>query len=151
MIPVALSDYAIAAGHNVALASLNTIETHVGQQNRKVANGRLFKVGISSPVLDLYPVRVSLLSGRERGDGFINHEWNVRLVTLGAKFLLNTYLSNMTVVSSAVTIYTRRHVQGDYARYNAYLILPSREAGDITALGNDWFNIRLRFRNLEAL
>lgn len=144
-------DYRIAAGHGVALASLNNIETHIGQQNRKTADGKLFAVGISSPVLDTFPVRTPLLSGRERGDGNINHEWNLQLVTYGARYLLFTYLTNMTVVSSAVTIYTRRHINGDYARYNAYLILPSREAGDITRIGRDTFTIRLRFTKLEAL
>lgn len=144
-------DYRLAAGHSVALASLNNIETHVGQQNRKAAGGRLYPVGITSPVLDPFPVRTGLLSGRERGDGFITHEWNLKLTTLGARYLLFTYLTNMTVVSSAVTIYTRRHVNGDYGRYNAYLILPSRQAGDITYLGQGWFNMRVRYNKLEAL
>jgi len=144
-------DYRIAAGHGVALASLNNIETHIGQQNRITPTGKLFPVGITSPVLDLYPVRVDLTSGRQRGDGFITHEWNLQLVTYGARYLLNTYLTNMTVVSSAVTIYTRRHINGDYARYNAYLVLPSRQSGDIAYLGQGKFNVRLRFNKLEAL
>jgi hypothetical protein len=96
-------------------------------------------------------VRAGLLSGRERGDGFISHEWNLQLVTYGARYLLFTYLTNMTVVSSAVTIYTRRHVEGDYARFNAYMTLPSPQAGDITRIGKDAFSIRLRFTDLEAL
>lgn len=146
-----LYDYRLAAGHNVALANLNNIETHIGQQNRKVAGGRLYPIGITSPVLDLFPVRGQLLSGRERGDGFVDHEWNLRLVALGARYLLYTYLTNMTVVSSAVTIYTRRHVDGDYARYNAYMVLPSRKAQDMTYLGQGWLNVRIRFNKLEAL
>ena len=151
MIPVASYEYAIAAGWGVALAALNNIETHIGQQNRKDIGGRLYPLSISSLILDLFPVRTVLQSGRERGDGFINHEWNLRLVTYGARYLLFTYLTNMTVVSKQVTIYTRRHINGDYARYNAYLVLPSRVAGDITALGANTYNVRLRFTKLEEL
>lgn len=151
MIPIAHLLYALAAGHGVALAALNNMQTHIGQQNRKQVDGKLFPVSISSPILDMFPVRTPLLSGRERGDGFVSHEWNLRLCTYGARYLLFTYLSNMTVVSNAITIYTRRHVAGDYIRANAYLVLPSREAGDITYLGQGWFNIRLRFNKLEAL
>ena len=144
-------DYRIAAGHGVALGSLNNIESHIGQQNRKTPTGKLFPVGISSPILDMFPVRAGLLSGRERGDGNINHEWNLQLVTYGARYLLFTYLTNRTVVSSAVTIYTRRHVAGDYARFNAYMTLPSPQGSDITRIGKDTFAIRLRFTDLEAL
>jgi len=57
----------------------------------------------------------------------------------------------MTVVSTAVSIYTRRHVDGDYARYNAYMVLPSRKAQDLTYLGQGWLNVRIRFNKLEAL
>lgn len=50
-----------------------------------------------------------------------------------------------------MTIYTRRHVAGDYARFNAYMTLPSPQGSDITRIGKDTFAIRLRFTDLEAL
>lgn len=143
--------YALASGWNIALAALNNIETHIGQQNRKVSGGKLYAVGVNSPVLDLFPVRSAMLSGRERGDGFVNHEWNLTLCTFGVKYLLETYLSNLTAVSNAVTIYTRRHELGSYARYNAYIILPSRTASDIAYVRQNVFSVRLRFSKLEAL
>lgn len=146
-----LSQYAIASGSNVALASLNNVANQIGQQNRLVVGGKLYPVGISSPVLDSFPVRVDLASGRQRGDGFVGHEWILTLATYGVRYLLFTYLTNMTVVSNAVTIYTRRHIDGDYGRYNAYLILPSRLAGDITYVRNGVFRVRMRFNKLEAL
>lgn len=145
---VARYQYALASGWDVPLANLNNIETHIGQQNRKVSGGKLYPVGISSPVVDLFPVRGELLSGRERGDGFVSHEWNLTLCTYGVKYLLQTYL---TTVSTAVTIYTRRHELGSYARYNAYLVLPSRRADDITYVRQHVFSVRLRFSKLEAL
>jgi len=144
------TEYALALTHGVALASLNNFQNQIGQQNRRVVGGKTYPVGISSSVLDLFPVRTALLSGRERGDGFINQVWVLRLATYGVKYLLNTYLSNLTVVSAAVTIYTRRHELDSYARYNAYLIAPSAAAGDITYVRSNVFDVRLRFTNLEA-
>jgi hypothetical protein len=55
------------------------------------------------------------------------------------------------VVNAAMTIYTRRHELDSFVRYNANLILPSVENGDLEYLRENAFRVRLRFTDLVAL
>ena len=145
-----LYSYAWAAGHNVALASLHNVETDIGARNRRDANSALRRVGISSQPVDAFPIRRRVMSGRERGDGNIAHEWTMILAALGVKYVLTQYLSSGTVASAAMTINTRRHELGDYARYNCYLVLP-KPGEDIEYLRSGVFRVRWRFVDLEKL
>ena len=113
------NEYALAAGSGVALATLTAIEYTLYRQNRQTASGPRFRVGIMSQPVDEYPIRDVPLSGKERGDGMIVHEWNLLLATYGVKYLLDTYLTSATVVSTAVTINTRMHILATFKRYNA--------------------------------
>lgn len=144
------NDYALALGSNVALASLGNIIEILRERNRRTENGPRWQVGITSQPVDAFPVREVSLSGKERGDGTINHEWNLVLATYGVKYLLDTYLSSATVVSAAVTINTRQHMLAAFRRYNANIVLP-KPGDDITYLRQNVFRVRIRFTDLEAL
>ena len=148
---MAFQDYRWAAGSGVALASLDNFENDVRPNNRRVSGGKLYPVAVKSPPVDPFPVRTKPLSSKERGAGTVNQEWNVVLAKFGVKHILDTYLSSGTVVNAAMTIYTRRHELDSFVRYNANLILPSVENGDLVYLGDNAFRVRLRFTNLVAL
>src|SRR5574338_803381 len=112
-------DYRIAVGSSVALGSLINVEDLLWPYTRP---RRI--VPRSQPV-NAFPVRTTLGSGRVRGDGAINHAWEFTAIPVAAVDYLMTYLfSSGTAVSTAVTISTRRHELDDYARFNAYAVLP---------------------------
>lgn len=142
--------YAWAAGHNVALESLANIANEVGARNRRVTGGKLFPVGIKSSLLDTFPTRRRLRSGKERGDGMVDTALDMTLAKFGVKYILDTYQSSGTVVSVAQTVYIRRHEFDSYARYNCWLVLPKPEE-DITYLRQNVFQVRFRLLDLEAL
>ena len=144
------TEYALASGHDVALAGLTAVQTALYANNRRTPTGARYQVGVTSQPVDAYPVREIALSGVERGDGMVFHEWSLVLATYGVKYLLDTWLSSAAVVSAAVTINTRRHWLADFARYNAYLVLPKPNE-DITYIRQNVFRVRLRFNALEAL
>lgn len=142
--------YAWAAGHGVALASLNNIANEVGARNRRETGGKLYPVGISSPVLELFPVRRRVRAGYERGDGLVDTYLDMTLARYGYKYVLDTYLSSGAVVRAAMTVYIRRHELDSYVRYNCYLTKPASEQ-DITYLRQGVFRVRFRLLDLEAL
>lgn len=146
-----LDDYRWAAGHGIALGSLKNVETDIGAFNRRRAGTALRRVGIASPPLDRFPIRSPLDAGYERGDGIINTQWRLILCTLGYKYVLDTYLSGGTVVSVPMTIYTRIHRAGSYARYNTYLTLPSPEKGTERYLRQDVWELTFDWTVLIAL
>jgi len=146
---VIMSSYAFAVGHNVALANLNNVEASLGSRNRKIVGGITYPVSVKSTPINLYPVRVQLGSGRERGDGRVYHAWTLQLVTYGVKYLFDTYLAGLASVSTAVTIYTRRHEFDTYARYNAYLVQPA--AGELEYIRSGVFQVQIRFNDLVSL
>ena len=143
--------YAWFAGSGVALAALRNFEDDVRPFNARISGGKLYNVAVQSAPVDPFPVRAVPLSSKERGAGAVNHEWNTVLAKFGVKHVLDEYLSNGTVVNAAMTIYTRRHELDSFVRYNAFLILPSVENGDLTYLGRNAFRVRLRFTKLVAL
>lgn len=148
-------DYAFASGWNVALASLNNVQNHLGSRNRRETGARLIPVAIRASLIDPFPVRRNPLDGGETGDGFVNQDWLLSLTTYGLDFLVNTYWTNETVVSAPFTIYTRKHIHGTFARYNCYGILPSAANGDIAFMRDPYFdgtfNVRVRWRDLIAI
>ena len=148
---MAFQDYRWAAGSSVALGSLLNVEDDIKPNNRKVAAGKLYPVIIESQPVNAFPVRTLALSGKERGDGIIPHLWDLVLAELGWQYALDTYLSSGTVVNAAMTIYTRRHDLGDFARYNANLTLPDPARGEVERLRTGIYRVQLRFTNLVAL
>lgn len=152
---MARTSYAFASGSGIALASLNNAENHLGSVNRRVPNGVLYPVSITSPILAPYPVRTYAGDGTPYGDGFIEHYWDLVLAAYGWKFLRDTYFTNGTAVSALWTIYTLTDDTVTYARYNCIAELPSRAAGTLaplhTAQGEGMFRVRIPFHDLIAL
>lgn len=145
-----ISSYAFAATWNVALASLNNVENHLGSVNLSPEGARR-SVRVKSDPVDLFPIRTRLESGRERGDGQVDHAWELWMYTTAYTYLVNTYFSGGSVVSTKWTIYTRRHDMGTYARYNCYVVLPSIVARpDLTYRGRDYMRVIVRFNDLVA-
>jgi hypothetical protein len=143
------SDYRWAAGHNIALVSLHSVENDLRPHNYREAGWARHSIGISSPVLEQYPVRFVKGSGREGGGGTINHEWLMTITTYALDYILDTYLPSG--IDAAMTIYTRLHMQNTYGRYNAYLVYPSRSQGDIEYLRGNIVRFRPRWHKLTAL
>lgn len=138
-------DYRIAVGSSVALGSLINVEDLLWPYT----NPRRI-VPRSQPV-SAFPVRTVLGSGRERGDGTINHAWEFTALNKAAVDYLHTYLwSSGTVVSTAVTIYTRQHELDQYTRYNAYAVLPV-PGQDIEYIRQGVLRLTVRFSDLVAL
>lgn len=150
-----MTEYAFAAGWNVALASLNNVENHLGSRNRRTLTGMLEPVTIRSSIIDPFPVRVNDQAGGESGDGFVNQDWQLTLSLYGYKYLIDAYFASETVAQAAWTVYTRRHTLASFIRYNCWAILPSAAAGDVVPLRADSFNgvfsVRLRLRDLIAI
>ena len=137
--------YSIAVGSSVALGSLSNIEDLIHPYTRPR------RITVRSQMVNAFPVRTVLGSGRERGDGTISHSWEFTAIPKAAVDYLMTYLfSSGTVVSTAVTIYTRRHELDDYARYNAYAILPV-VGQDIEYIRSGVLRMVIRFSDLVAL
>ena len=137
--------YSIAVGSSVALASLSNIEDVLlpYTQPRRIPPR-------SQPV-NLYPIRTILGSGRERGDGTVFHAWEWdALPAQAVNYLLYSYLFSGGVVSTAVTIYTRRHETNSYVRYNANAVLPV-PGQDLEHLRNGVCRVTLRFNDLVVL
>lgn len=143
--------YAWALGHGVALASLNNFANQVGNVNRRTADGPLFNVGVVSSMPDYYPIHTVPLSGKVRGDGVINIYWETVLGNLGWQYIRTNYFGGGSVVSPAVTIYTRRHDLGTYQRYNAYAELPSPANETLIYLRNNTVRLRINFNDLVEL
>jgi len=148
---MAFLDYRWAAGNGVALGSLVNFEDDVKPNNSKIASGKLFPVAVKSSSPNLFPVRDLAMSGVERGDGLVEVIWAVQLATLGYKYILDTYLSSGAAVNAAMTIFTRVRRGNTYTRYDANLILPDPERGEEIELGNDAWQVQLRFTDLVAL
>lgn len=108
-------DYRIALGSATPMGSLTNIETLIGYPPQ------------TQPVA-FYPVRTRVLSGREYGDGAVNHTWafneGVPIDKVGT--ILNTFFGGGTTgtVSAFVTINTRLHPSGTYGRFTGWMALP---------------------------
>lgn len=152
---MAILDYAFASGWNVALASLNNVQNHLGSRNRLTSTGALQPVAIRASLFDPFPIRTNALDGGETGDGFVNQDWILSLALYGYKYLLDTYFSSETVTQANWTIYTRHHQLATFARYNCIAICPSPAKGDVTLPRDPFFDgtfqVRLRLRDLIAL
>lgn len=113
---MAIYDYRIASGWNVALASLTNVEDIPAF---KVYPG----VGLAPKTqpVNRYPIRVVALDQRVYGDGTPVLDWLFEYLPVAAVYYIeNTLHSGGTVVGAANTIYTRQHDLLTYARYNVY-------------------------------
>lgn len=141
---MAFYDYRIAVGSSVALGSLVNIEDVLWPYTAPL------RIAPRSQPVNLYPIRTIMGSGRERGDGAINHVWEFTALRQSAvQYLLHTFLFS-SGVSTAVTIYTRLHSTGTYARYNAYAVLPA-PGQDLEYIRQGVYRVNLRFNDLVAL
>lgn len=137
--------YSIAVGSSVALGSLSNIEDLIYPYTRPR------RITVRSLIPDLYPVRTTLGSGRMRGDGAAQASWEFTAIPKAAVDYLMTYLwSSGTVVSTACTIYTRRHELDEYFRANAYAILPV-PGQDLEYLRAGVLRMVIKFNDLVAL
>jgi hypothetical protein len=147
-----LTEYAWMSGHNVALASLRSVETDIGARNRRTSDDALQRVAIASQPVNKFPVREKVLSGKVIGSGTPEHQWTMTLCTLGIKYVFDAYLSSGVSSYAAMTIYTRIHHLDTFKRYNAYLIQPETgEGGDMVYLRRGVFRVTLRFTGLTEL
>lgn len=145
--------YAWATGHGVALASLSNVANSL----KPYTKNRLVPP-VSQPV-PKYPIRRRALSGVERGEGDITHVWEFRPMTLeGLDYLIDTFLvtGGVAVASKAITIYTRLHDRGAFARYNAYICLPQPRNPFVAEYDYEVVRehipiLQVRFNQLEAL
>ena len=137
--------YSIAVGSSVALASLSNIEDVLLPYTRPL------RIAPRSQPVNAYPIRTVLGSGRERGDGLVTHAWEFdALPAQAVNYLLYVYLFSGGAVSTAVTLYTRRHDANAYARYNAYAVLPV-PGQDLEHLRGSKIRLTLRFNDMVAL
>lgn len=137
--------YSIAVGSSVALASLVNVEDLIWPYTKPR------RIVPRSQMPNLYPVRTTLGSGRTRGDGSAQATWEFTAIPVAAVDYLMTYLwSSGTVVSTAVTIYTRQHELDQYTRFNAYAILPV-PGQDVEYLRQGVLRMVIRFNDLVAL
>jgi len=142
-------DYRWATGASVALGSLTNVETSLFTYTTPT-----YVAPVSDPV-DPFPVRTFLASGKERGDGFVNHEWLFAVLPYAAlDYIIDTFLvtSGSVVVSKDITIYTPTKDRGatTYARYTGLICLPQPRV-DYERGTKCITNLRLRFRKLVAL
>jgi hypothetical protein len=138
-------DYRIAVGSSVALGSLSNIEDVLYPFTAPM------RIAPRSQPVNAYPVRTVLGSGRVRGDGTVDHAWEFPALKAGAvNYLLYALLFPGGVVSTAVTVYTRRHEAATYARYNAWAILPL-PGQDLEYLRAGVIRLTLRFSDLVTL
>lgn len=107
------------------------------------------RVGVKSRMLSDFPVRDVAVSGKPRGDGFVNTDWTMVLGVLAVAFVEDFLFSGGTVVSAPITIYTRRHVRGNtYVRKNAYIELPDEANSTLTYLRQGVARVIYKFYNL---
>lgn len=136
------TDFRIATGHGVALASLTHVEALAAFQ----LGMRAFAPN-AQPV-NLYPLRYQVLSGKEFGDGNVTLAWTFPVVPASAITYINTLHS--TNISLAVTLYTRSTPEA-FARYNAYSVLPVPDVDYRFAGAGRVVDFVWRFTNLEAI
>lgn len=146
--------YLWAVNHNVALASLTNVA-----RDLKSYNLNHLVPPVAQPV-DIFPIRVITLNGKEHGEGNLSLVWSFGIMTPEAlDYICDTFLTTggNPVTSKAVTIYTPRHDRLAFQRYNAYMVYPQPPNGVRGTSGDYRFergfirDLNLRFLSLEAL
>lgn len=138
-----MTTYALEAGHDVADASLRTLQTILDTP---------LPVDVTSQPLNLYPVREVTLDQRTIGYGTLSTVWTVKALPAA---LFHTFMQDLFSTESdldvAVTIRTRKHDLGatTFARYNAYLARPV-PGEDYTYERGAVRGLTLRFQITEA-
>jgi hypothetical protein len=140
-----MTSYAWATGHDVADGSLVSIVADLTPYNDNV------DVVLRSQPVNRFPVRVQTMDGSISGGGFLEHTLTaVVLMRAAMDYIQDTYLSNGTVASAAVTVRLRLHDRDTWQRYNAYLEIYNPDDDGTYELG-EFKNVQLRFHNLQEL
>lgn len=101
---------------------------------------------LASQPLDRYPVRDTMNSGRETGDGTPDHAIIVRRATRElSAHIENTYLSSGTVVSTQMTVRLFLHDLNTWRDYNCWFKLYSPSQDGNHEL-KEFIELQLRFR-----
>ena len=137
-------EYAIGIGHGLALNALANIEDLLYPFTKPR------RLTVRTQMLNAFPVRTVLGSGRERGDGAINHAFEFTAINQDAVAAWYAYLWSGSVVSTAVTIYTRLFEAGSYGRYSAYAVRPL-PGQDVEHIRGGIYRLTTRFNDLAAL
>lgn len=116
---MALTQYAWAVGHNVALIALTPFEDYIWEYTKP-----RFYPPTSGPI-ERFPVRAVTLDEEERGEGGLSAVWSVILPIAAWKYLLQTVwtVTSNPVTSRDMTVYTVDEVL-DFARYNVKAARP---------------------------
>jgi hypothetical protein len=132
-------NYGIAIGWNIPDGSLTNVETLLGYPPR------------TQPVNE-YPIRRVTLDQNVQDNGATNHEWPFEegIPIAAIKTIEDTFYGGGTVSNANVTIRTRRHNRGEYARYNAVATLP-KAPEDYEYDRGMARNLRWKFRDLTRL
>jgi hypothetical protein len=134
------ADYRIAAGHNVALASLTNIESVTPSTDRQFKPPK--SLGLRSP--GVYRVRGN---GTIYIAGFSSTVWLFEPMTwLQYEYFNSTWLNS--AYSGLVTIYTRS-ARNTYTRYNAVATLPKPD--EVNGIFIAPRNVSIKMTRLEAL
>ena len=81
----------------------------------------------------------------------VTHAWEFdALPAQAVNYLLYVYLFSGGAVSTAVTLYTRRHELDQYTRFNAYAVLPV-PGQDLEHLRGGKIRLTLRFNDMVVL
>lgn len=140
-----LYDYRWANGFNIALINLSNVEDDLYPYTKPR------RIAPRSQPVDPFPVETRLMNQRVRGDGEISHAWEIVLPAKAYHYILTEKFSGGTVKSVEQTIYTRRHDLETYARYNCYLVQPSRVKGTLEYLRRNLLRAVFEMTGLEAL
>jgi hypothetical protein len=136
---VAAYSYSIGTGASLPLGSLTNTQDLMGfPPQAQPAN--------------LYPVRVSVLSGQTYGDGAVRIEWGFPegLAVDRAATMTNFLFGTSTNVSVAVTINHRDALAGTYQRFTGYVERPI-PGEDFTYDRRFAFGYKLRFLGMVQL
>lgn len=137
--------YAWANGFDVALVNLSNVEDYLFPYTKPR------RIAPRSQPVDLFPVETVMMDQSVRGDGAISHAWEMTLPTAAYAYIMTDKFSGGSVKSAAQTISTRRHELGTYARYNCYLVQPSRTKGTLEYLRRGLVRAVFEMTGLEAL
>lgn len=136
--------FAWATGHDIALASLNNVESDLAPY----IQGRRLSAPRSQPVVT-YSEESESLDNWITQDGASSATWEFDLLPRAAiDYIKTTYMG--TNESAEITIYTRQQDDDTYTRYNAY-IAPFRFPEDGDYSRGFFRNVLIRFTGLEAL
>jgi hypothetical protein len=137
--------YAWGDGYDVALLDLVKVEDYLWPYTKPR------RLTVTSPPLDPFPVRTTVMSGRERGDGWLMHEWRAVLPLAAWQAILTDKFAGGTLASVAQTVYTRSLGLTTFIRGNCDLVLPSPKNGTFEDLKGRGVRVIFKLNNFTAL